>query len=228
MPDLDLLPEWYTQLRRSRRRLAIGAGICALSLSGLFVAGAMLQRSISAATAQASATAARLSTVQAEVENLRHVALLRDAMLAGHAQLASIGNHVPASWLLAQLDRAAPPSVSLTELNFDPSQPTTSPGDAAALPSSSHIVLRGLAASDADVAAMQEALGRVPGVSAVSIGNAKDLAVAGRVMRAFEIGFELSAQPAVAARMEKNGDATSFYKTSCVPVSSPVAVEVDT
>jgi hypothetical protein len=52
-----------------------------------------------------------------------------------------------------------------------------------------------LAASDADVAALQEALGRVPGVGAVSIGNAKDLAVAGRVLRAFEIGFELSSQP---------------------------------
>jgi Tfp pilus assembly protein PilN len=195
MPDLDLLPEWYANLQRSRRRLAIGAGIAALSLAGLFAAGAMLQRSIDSAIAQTLTTSARLSAMQTEVKNLRHVAQLRDAMLAGHAQLAAIGGHVPASWLLAQLDRAAPPSVSLTELNIDPTQPTTGPVDAVDLASSSHIVLHGLAASDGDVAALQEALGRVPGVSAVSIGNAKDLAVAGRVMRAFEIGFELSDQP---------------------------------
>jgi Tfp pilus assembly protein PilN len=155
----------------------------------------MLQRSITSTNAEAIATEGRLSAVEARVENLRHVAQLRDVMLAGHAQLSAIGGHVPASWLLAELNRAAPPSVSLTELNLDPTQPTTSPGDAADLSDSSHVVLRGLAASDADVAAMQEALGHVPGVSAVSIGNAKDLAVAGRVMRAFEIGFELSGEP---------------------------------
>jgi Tfp pilus assembly protein PilN len=195
MPDLDLLPEWYVRLRRSRRRLAIGAAIAAMSLIGLVAAGAMLQRSIALAEAQALETNAKLSAAQADVENLRHVARLRDAMLAGHAQLAAIGGHVPASWLLAELDRAAPASVSLTELNLDPAQPTTGPGDAADLSASAHIILRGLAGSDADVAAIQEALGRVPGVSAVSIGNAKDLAVAGRVMRAFEIGFELSATP---------------------------------
>jgi Tfp pilus assembly protein PilN len=195
MPDLDLLPEWYLRLRRSRRRLAIGAGLAAASLGGLLALGAMLQRSISSTKIQATVNEARLSGVEAQVEALRHVAQLRDTMLAGHAKLMAIGSRVPASWLLAELDRAAPPSVSLTELNLDPTQPTTDPGDSAYLAASSHVVVRGLAASDADVAAMQEALGHVPGVTAVSIGDAKDLAVAGRVMRAFEIGFELSSQP---------------------------------
>jgi Tfp pilus assembly protein PilN len=195
MSDLDLLPDWYTRLRRSRRRLAIGAAVAAGALAGLFATGAMLQRSITTAESETSATSARLSVAQADLENLRHIARLREAMLAGHAQLAAIGERVPASWLLAQLDRAAPPGVSLTELNLDPAQPTTDPGDGSELADSSHVVLQGLAATDADVAAMQAALDRVPGVSAVSIGNAKDLAVAGRVMRAFEIDFELSNQP---------------------------------
>ncbi|HEX4125713.1 MAG TPA: PilN domain-containing protein [Tepidisphaeraceae bacterium] len=195
MPDLELLPDWYVKLRRVRRRLAIGAAVAAASLSGLFAAGAMLQRGIAAAETRSVAISAKLSVAQADLENLRHVARLRDATLAGHAQLAALAGHVPVSWLLAEFDRAAPPRVSLTELNLDPSEPTTGPSDPAELPGSSHIILRGLAASDAEVAALQAALGRVPGVSAVSIGNAKDLAVAGRVMRAFEIGFELASQP---------------------------------
>lgn len=100
--EVEFLPDWYPRLLRRRRRLAAQLALTIALALGLSFGLASARR--------------RLSDERAELDRL---VALRERHRQQDAALAKLGRHVEPSRLLAAVDRAMPPAVSLTELSLE-------------------------------------------------------------------------------------------------------------
>lgn len=198
MRELNFLPDWYTRVVRQRRAIVIQAIVTVTVSVAVLSWWQGVRRRICAAEVTSAALGHDLAQAQVELARVHQLGHLCETLQGGEQTLRDLRKHVEAARLLSDVGNVAPTGVCLTDLTLDPVVPqkepfsTSRPADES-FAAHSRVVLKGVAPAAADVAAFQSALSRLPGVTQVAVGYAKDLSLRGRILREFEVNFDLDA-----------------------------------
>jgi hypothetical protein len=196
MREFDFLPDWYRQVVRQRKRLAV-EGCCALLLIGAIGLRAAYSRHHAAVAAAATAELDRqIVRAKAQAQELERLTNLRLRWAKQQQRIERLGAHVEAARLLSALDDAMPSGVALSDLQLDTDErPSTAPSTASATSTTERrlrIRLEGVAATPADLDKFVARLKAIPYFEQVSVGFNKDAVEAGRSVSQFAITFSIN------------------------------------
>jgi hypothetical protein len=189
--DLEFLPPWYSELRRTERTLS-GYVMLAVAVVGYVCwCCSTTHTRLAEAASAASAIDAQVDADDASALDPAKAAAQVSQLLNAAQGLAEVRGRSPLSRDIASIAELIPPGVLLTELDVAP--PDTPAATATQPPLDGLLVhLRGQAPRVADVANTQAAISRLRCVKQLRLSAARDLPGPGNVPREFEMTFALS------------------------------------
>jgi Tfp pilus assembly protein PilN len=119
MPDLEFLPAWYPQARRSKRLVILQAWVTLaiiLSLACWFVVS---DRQVKRAERELAAVDAELERSRSDLGELEELLALEKQLVRQDQVLAMVGTHVEAARLITALDEVMPPEMALLDMEMN-------------------------------------------------------------------------------------------------------------
>ena len=236
MSTINLLPEDYLENRARRRILAmcmvlfvieVGCVVGAWFVTERKQARAVeVSRRVDESYADAAQQIARLQQLEVQKKTMLHKAEVADALV----------ERVPRSALLAVLTNALPPGASLTQIKLETQRslvlPRTVKDDKPAAknddkktrltseprqespvaPSTVALEVKGLAATDMEVARFIAELARCPLIRSVDLGYSQQRSLAGDSLREFQVRIELKDNAAAIVLAAGAGASTAPQK----------------
>lgn len=207
MRELEFLPDWYAVLRRRRKLATMQTWTTAALMGGIVLWGVVVQQDVIAQQARGDTVVGELARVRSELKLLDEQLRLKQQLQHQEEMLRKLGLQVDATRLLGELDALMGPHAFLLSLSADVEETVRAPAAVApaAAPTMSgaaqgedvgdrllRLRLVGVAPSDVDVANFLAALTSRPYLERAAMTYARDRVSGGRVMREFEVTFQIN------------------------------------
>ena len=200
MRELEFLPDWYPQLRRRRRVVALMAWVTVGLLAGMGSWVAVTQQKIHTRQTRLVQLDGELQRSREELKDLDNLVTFEKKLKERAQVLNKVGFHVEAARLLATLDEVMPKSASLLEVSFltEEKQPVTLVAAKAAQERDRvtdrrlNVRVSGVAPTDVEVADFLTKLTGKPFFEDVRMTGSKPRMESGHMMREFEVYFSMN------------------------------------
>ncbi|MCS7033542.1 MAG: PilN domain-containing protein [Phycisphaerae bacterium] len=211
MRELEFLPEWYPILRRRRGLAVTQAWVTAVLMAALCLVGVAEHRRVMAYEATSTELTAEMNRTRAQLRMLDEQLELKKQLEQQSLILSKVGLQVDISRLLGEIAHLMSRETFLLEFraeteetvrpsekngaNNSRSRADTRSGNAAEdapCDRKLRVKLVCVAPSDVDVANFLAGLTNKPFLEQVAMTYAKDRTQSGRVMREFEITFQVN------------------------------------
>jgi Tfp pilus assembly protein PilN len=198
--EVEFLPNWYPQLRRRRRVVALMAWVTVGLLAGMGSWVAVTQQKIHTRQTRLVQLDGELQRSREELKDLDNLVTFEKKLKERAQVLNKVGFHVEAARLLATLDEVMPKSASLLEVSFltEEKQPVTLVAAKAAQERDRvadrrlNVRVSGIAPTDVEVADFLTKLTGKPFFEDVRMTGSKPRMEAGHMMREFEVYFSMN------------------------------------
>ena len=200
MREVEFLPNWYPQLRRRRRVVALMAWVTVGLLAGMGSWVAVTQQKIHTRHTRLVQLDGELQRSREELKDLDNLVTFEKKLKERAQVLNKVGFHVEAARLLATLDEVMPKSASLLEVSFltEEKQPVTLVAAKAAQERDRvadrrlNVRVSGIAPTDVEVADFLTKLTGKPFFEDVRMTGSMPRMEAGHMMREFEVYFSMN------------------------------------
>ena len=207
MRELEFLPDWYPQLRRRRRVVALMAWVTVGLLAGMGSWVAVTQQKIHTRQTRLVQLDGELQRSREELKDLDNLVTFEKKLKERAQVLNKVGFHVEAARLLATLDEVMPKSASLLEVSFltEEKQPVTLVAAKAAQERDRvtdrrlNVRVSGVAPTDVEVADFLTKLTGKPFFEDVRMTGSKPRMESGHMMREFEVYFSMNLNDVIGA-----------------------------
>jgi Tfp pilus assembly protein PilN len=198
--EVEFLPNWYPQLRRRRRVVALMAWVTVGLLAGMGSWVAVTQQKIHTRQTRLVQLDGELQRSREELKDLDNLVTFEKKLKERAQVLNKVGFHVEAARLLATLDEVMPKSASLLEVSFltEEKQPVTLVAAKAAQERDRvtdrrlNVRVSGIAPTDVEVADFLTKLTGKAFFEDVRMTGSKPRMEAGHMMREFEVYFSMN------------------------------------
>jgi len=205
--ELEFLPDWYPQLRRRRRVVALMAWVTVGLLAGMGSWVAVTQQKIHTRQTRLVQLDGELQRSREELKDLDNLVTFEKKLKERAQVLNKVGFHVEAARLLATLDEVMPKSASLLEVSFltEEKQPVTLVAAKAAQERDRvtdrrlNVRVSGVAPTDVEVADFLTKLTGKPFFEDVRMTGSKPRMESGHMMREFEVYFSMNLNDVIGA-----------------------------
>ena len=207
MRELEFLPDWYPQLRRRRRVVALMAWVTVGLLASMGSWVAVTQQKIHTRQTRLVQLDGELQRSREELKDLDNLVTFEKKLKERAQVLNKVGFHVEAARLLATLDEVMPKSASLLEVSFltEEKQPVTLVAAKAAQERDRvtdrrlNVRVSGVAPTDVEVADFLTKLTGKPFFEDVRMTGSKPRMESGHMMREFEVYFSMNLNDVIGA-----------------------------
>ena len=207
MRELEFLPDWYPQLRRRRRVVALMAWVTVGLLAGMGSWVAVTQQKIHTRQTRLVQLDGELQRSREELKDLDNLVTFEKKLKERAQVLNKVGFHVEAARLLATLDEVMPKSASLLEVSFltEEKQPVTLVAAKAAQERDRvtdrrlNVRVSGVAPTDVEVADFLTKLTGKPFFEDVRMTGSKPRMESGHMMREFEVYLSMNLNDVIGA-----------------------------
>lgn len=203
MRELEFLPDWYPQVRRRRRWMALQAwlSLAAVATMGLWMVQA--NRNNAEYAREAAALEREAVESQQRVKQLDELIELQKQLRAQDQVMEKIGLHVETTRLINAIDEAMSIDMSLLEVGIEVTEaPRPSKGLVLASTAKQqkpepqfdrrmNVRIQGVASTDVDVANFFEKLSSNLLFENVNLNYARPRITEGHIMREFEVSFSI-------------------------------------
>jgi len=205
--ELEFLPDWYPQLRRRRRVVALMAWVTVGLLASMGSWVAVTQQKIHTRQTRLVQLDGELQRSREELKDLDNLVTFEKKLKERAQVLNKVGFHVEAARLLATLDEVMPKSASLLEVSFltEEKQPVTLVAAKAAQERDRvtdrrlNVRVSGVAPTDVEVADFLTKLTGKPFFEDVRMTGSKPRMESGHMMREFEVYFSMNLNDVIGA-----------------------------
>jgi Tfp pilus assembly protein PilN len=199
MREVEFLPDWYPKVRQRRRMVALQAWITLILVSGLGLWMVLVQRNVHAREVRLIGLRTDFAQSEAECQRLDDLLALQRQLGQQDQIFAKIGRPVESTRVLGALAEIMPRDMCLMDLSLDTEEAPKSSGKlaarAAADQKQSESMLRfrlhGVAPTDVDLAEFLAKLTAKPFFKHVELMYSHERQDSGRVMREFEVSFNM-------------------------------------
>ncbi len=203
MRELEFLPDWYPRLRKRKRQIALQGWISLLIVGALALWLSLINRNTLAAQQHLAKLNSDLSRAQLDLEKLQSLERMQEQLRIQDEVMAQIGLHVEMTRLINALEEAMSQDMSLLDLNMEVKEQekrltslaqmvhtTTKPETL--LDRRLQVRLRGVAATDVEVANFLFNLTNNPLFETVTLNYARERRERNHLMREFEVSFAIN------------------------------------
>lgn len=205
MPDLELLPAWYSGLQKRKRWLRLQVWLTLAFAGGLGLWVFLADRNQRFAESALVSLKGQLNQTDAQLKKMDELESLRKQLRQQAEILGKMGLHIEASRLITQLAQALPERMSLLGMNFEVEEtPVTLPPTVRASMKDPNTVvmdrklrvrLQGVAPTDLDLSEFLTELNKTSFFDHVAPSYARDRKDSGHLMREFEVSFLVGLTP---------------------------------
>jgi Tfp pilus assembly protein PilN len=200
MRELEFLPGWYVRLRKRRRAVFLQLWMTFALAGGAGLWIGLVARNVREASAALTELKGRMKETDAQLEQMDRLENLRRQLRQQAEILASLGDHVDATRLMARLNDALPGNVSLLAIGLEVEERPiqvggavrlTGNGDPAKVAMERRLKVRvqGVAPTDLELSVFLTELNKTAFFEEVAPAYAKDRKESGHILREFEVNF---------------------------------------
>lgn len=119
MRELEFLPDWYPQLRKRKRSVALQTWITVMLIGGLCLWGWLSGRNIRTASASIVELRGEMSQTDIELHRLDEALAQKKELEAKNQIISKLGSHVESTRILAAVESAMPDEMALVNLTTE-------------------------------------------------------------------------------------------------------------